>query len=158
MATNFNVSSRLGFKLWGLLPWLPSLADPCLTLAWASQYLNISESFQWPKETNEKTHLKLINILKIWNVGDWQRDILILDMFQKCIIFQRSIVCWTCSYRVSHKSVYTLFLLISQVLEHIQRNFWPLFNSPGNLLHYSHLNFEIWFWISLDNWGQSWHL
>ena len=37
VATNFNVSSRLGFKLWGLLPWLPSLADPCLTLAWASQ-------------------------------------------------------------------------------------------------------------------------
>ena len=37
VATNFNVSSRQGFKLWGLLPWLPSLADPCLTLAWASQ-------------------------------------------------------------------------------------------------------------------------
>ena len=58
---------------------------------------------------------------------------------------------------MSHKSVYTLFLLFSQLLEHIQRNFWPLFNIPGNLLHYSHLNFEIWFWISLDNWGQSWH-
>ena len=38
VATNFNVSSRQGFKLWGLSPWLPSLADPCLTLAWASQY------------------------------------------------------------------------------------------------------------------------
>ena len=37
VATNFSVSSRQGFKLWGLLPWLPSLADPCLTLAWASQ-------------------------------------------------------------------------------------------------------------------------
>ena len=38
MATNFNVSSRQGFKLWGLSPWGPSLADPCLTLAWASQH------------------------------------------------------------------------------------------------------------------------
>ena len=26
VATNFNVSSRQGFKLWGLSPWLPSLA------------------------------------------------------------------------------------------------------------------------------------
>ena len=39
MATNFSVSSWQGFKLWGLSPWLPSLADPCLTLAWASQNL-----------------------------------------------------------------------------------------------------------------------
>ena len=37
VATNFNVSSWQGFKLWGLSPWLPSFADPCLTLAWASQ-------------------------------------------------------------------------------------------------------------------------
>ena len=37
VATNFNVSSCQGLKLWGLSPWLPSLADPCLTLAWASQ-------------------------------------------------------------------------------------------------------------------------
>ena len=37
VTTNFSVSSRQGFKLWGLSPWLPSLADPCLTLAWASQ-------------------------------------------------------------------------------------------------------------------------
>ena len=37
VATNFNVSSRQGFKLWGLSPWVQSLADPCLTLAWASQ-------------------------------------------------------------------------------------------------------------------------
>ena len=32
LTTNFSVSSRQGFKLWGLSPWLPSLADPCLTL------------------------------------------------------------------------------------------------------------------------------
>ena len=31
MATNFSVSSRQGFKLWGLLPWGPSCADPCLS-------------------------------------------------------------------------------------------------------------------------------
>ena len=37
VATNFSVSSRQGFKLWGLSPWQPSLADTCLTLAWASQ-------------------------------------------------------------------------------------------------------------------------
>ena len=37
VVTNFNVSSRQGFKLWGLSPWGPSLAHPCLTLAWASQ-------------------------------------------------------------------------------------------------------------------------
>ena len=37
VATNFSVSSRQGFKLWSLSPWGPSLADPCLTLAWASQ-------------------------------------------------------------------------------------------------------------------------
>ena len=30
-----HVSSRQGFKLWGLSPWQPSLADTCLTLAWA---------------------------------------------------------------------------------------------------------------------------
>ena len=44
VATNFNVSSRQGFKLWGLSPWLPSLADPCLTLAWASQQLSTKPS------------------------------------------------------------------------------------------------------------------
>ena len=29
--------TRQGYKLWGLSPYGPSLADPCLTLAWASQ-------------------------------------------------------------------------------------------------------------------------
>ena len=43
-ATNFNVSSRQEFKLWGLSPWLPSLADPCLTLAWASQKYKVDIS------------------------------------------------------------------------------------------------------------------
>ena len=32
----------------------------------------------------------------------------------------------------SHKSIYTLFLLFSQVLEHIQRNFWAFLDSPGD--------------------------
>ena len=49
------------------------------------------------------------------------------------------------------------FLTFSRVLEHIQRNFWPFYNSPGNLLHDSHKNFENWFRNSLDIWGQSWH-
>ena len=49
------------------------------------------------------------------------------------------------------------FLTFSRVLEHIQRNFWPFFNSPGNLLYDSHKNFENWFRNSWDNWGQSWH-
>ena len=31
------------------------------------------------------------------------------------------------------------------------------FNSPGNFLHDSFKNFENWFRISLDIWGQSWH-
>ena len=31
VATNFNLSSRQDFKLWGLSPWGPSLADACLT-------------------------------------------------------------------------------------------------------------------------------
>ena len=35
-------------------------------------------------------------------------------------------------YRVSQKSDFTLFLLFSRVLQHIQRNFIPFFNSPGN--------------------------
>ena len=60
-------------------------------------------------------------------------------------------------YRVSHIIGPTLFFVISQVLEHLQRNFLPFFNSPGNLLHYSHKNFENWFRNSWDNWGQSWH-
>ena len=34
------------------------------------------------------------------------------------------------------------FFVISQVLEHVQRNFLPFFNCPGNLLHYSYKNFE----------------
>ena len=50
------------------------------------------------------------------------------------------------------------FLLLSRVMEHVQRNFWPFFNSPGNLLYDSHKNFENWFRNSLDNWGQSCHL
>ena len=50
------------------------------------------------------------------------------------------------------------FFVISLVLENLQRNFLPFFNSPGNLLHYSHKNFENWFRNSWDNWGQSWHL
>ena len=37
-------------------------------------------------------------------------------------------------YRVSNKPVFTLFFLFSQVLEQVQRNFWPFFNRPGNLL------------------------
>ena len=45
-------------------------------------------------------------------------------------------------YRVSHIIGPTLFFVISRVLEHLQRNFLPFFNSPGNLLHYSHKNFE----------------
>ena len=60
-------------------------------------------------------------------------------------------------YRVSHNTVSTLFLSFSRVLELVQRNFWPLFNSPWNLLHNSHMNFENWFRNSLDNWHQSWH-
>ena len=60
-------------------------------------------------------------------------------------------------YRVSHNTVSTLFLSFSRVLEPVQRNFWPLFNSPWNLLHNSHKNFENWFRNSLDNWHQSWH-
>ena len=35
-----------------------------------------------------------------------------------------------------------MFLSFSRVLEHTQRNFWPFFNSPGNLLHDRHKNFE----------------
>ena len=50
------------------------------------------------------------------------------------------------------------FFVISRVLEHLQRNFLPFFNSPGNLLHYSHKNFENWFRNSWDNLGQSCHL
>ena len=50
------------------------------------------------------------------------------------------------------------FLSFARVLEHIQRNFWPLFNSPRNLLHFSHKNFENCFRNSWDNWGQSWLL
>ena len=50
------------------------------------------------------------------------------------------------------------FLLLYRVIEHVQRNFWPFFNSPGNLLYDSHKNFENWFRNSLDNWGQSCHL
>ena len=59
-------------------------------------------------------------------------------------------------YRVSHNVGPTLFLSLSWVLEHVQRNFWPLFSNPGNLLHDSHKKFENWFRYSLD-WGQSWH-
>ena len=44
------------------------------------------------------------------------------------------------------------FLSFSRVLEHIQRNYWPFFSSPWNLLHNSHMNFENWFRNSLDNW------
>ena len=60
-------------------------------------------------------------------------------------------------YRVSQNIGPTLFLSFSRVLEPVQRNFWPLINSPGNLLHDSHKNFENWFRNSWDNWHQSWH-
>ena len=59
-------------------------------------------------------------------------------------------------YRVSQNVGPTLFLSFSWVLEHVQRNFWPLFNRP-NLLHDSHKKFENWFRNSWDNWCQSWH-
>ena len=79
--------------------------------------------------------------------GDIHSNVLGIEMqFNFCVF-----------YRVSHKSDFTLFLLISQILEHVQRNFWPLFNSPGNWLHDRHKNFENWFKNSWDNWGQSWH-
>ena len=39
---------------------------------------------------------------------------------------------------------------ILEKLEHVQRNFWPFFNSPGN--------FENWFTNCRDIWSQSWHL
>ena len=54
--------------------------------------------------------------------------------------------------------IHFVFLSFSRVLEHVQRNFWPLINSPGNLLHNSHKNFENWFRNSWHNWHQSWHL
>ena len=44
-------------------------------------------------------------------------------------------------YRVSHKSVYTLFLSFSQVLEHIQRNFWAFLDSPGDEDFKTHLTY-----------------
>ena len=98
---------------------------------------------------------KIVQYLCVWN-SDQKVYLHTFIIPQISVLLQRNHN-WNIFYRVSHKSVYTLFLLFSQLLEHIQRNFWPLFNSPGNLLHYSHLNFKIWFWISLDNWGQSWH-
>ena len=61
------------------------------------------------------------------------------------------------NYRVSQNIGPTFYLSFSRVLEPVQRNFWPLFNSPWNLLHNSHMNFENWFRNSLDNWHQSWH-
>ena len=60
-------------------------------------------------------------------------------------------------YRVSQNIGPTLFLSFSLVLEPVQKNFWPLINSPGNLLHNSHKNFENWFRNSWHNWHQSWH-
>ena len=52
----FNVSSRLGFKLWGLLLWLPSLANPCLTLAWASQ-------FNWILCMHPNSHIEILILM-----------------------------------------------------------------------------------------------
>ena len=79
MATNFNVSSRQGFKLWGLSPWLPSLAHPCLTLAWASQYCRyhvessvideppwLQQHFRRNPETMGKILLKPSKIKEQW--------------------------------------------------------------------------------------------
>ena len=42
-------------------------------------------------------------------------------------------------YRVSSKTVYTVILLFSRVPYHIQKNFWPFFNSPGDEDFKTHL-------------------
>ena len=44
-------------------------------------------------------------------------------------------------YRVSHITGPTLFLLFSQVLEHIQRNFWAFLDSPGDEDFKTHLTY-----------------
>ena len=44
-----------------------------------------------------------------------------------------------CLYRVSSKTVYTVILLFSRVPYHIQKNFWPFFNSPGDEDFKTHL-------------------
>ena len=44
-------------------------------------------------------------------------------------------------YRVSSKTVCTPILLFSRVPEHIQKNFWPFFNSPGDEDFKTHLTF-----------------
>ena len=42
-------------------------------------------------------------------------------------------------YRVSSETVYTLILLFSRLPDHIQKNFWPFFNSPGDEDFKTHL-------------------
>ena len=44
-------------------------------------------------------------------------------------------------YRVSSKTVCTSILLFSWVTEHIQKNFWPFFNSPEDEDFKTHLTF-----------------
>ena len=44
-------------------------------------------------------------------------------------------------YRVSSKTVCTSILFFSRVPEHIQKNFWPFFNSPGDEDFKTHLTF-----------------
>ena len=48
---------------------------------------------------------------------------------------------WYLVYRVSSKTVCTPILLFSRVPEHIQKNFWPFFNSPGDEDFKTHLTF-----------------
>ena len=58
----------------------------------------------------------------------------------KCLQSSHSLRCST--YRVSHKSVFTLFQLFSQVLEHIQWNFSQPLDSPRNFDSETHLTFH----------------
>ena len=95
-----------------------------------------------------------VNVAHLWVRGNqpWST----LDLRVKWQTFETKFLDKTTGCPISKFPL--CFLWFSRVLEHIQRNFWHLFNSPGNLLHDSHKNFENWFRNSWDNWGQSWHL
>ena len=58
-------------------------------------------------------------------------------------------------YRVSSETVYTLILLFSRLPDHIQKNFWPFFNSPGDEDFKTHLTLLQKNWSSYSTWRET---
>ena len=111
----------------------------------------ILNQWSWWRSGNDISHVANLVQCWYWNLscGSWtSHSSSATSGHIKCarfwsrfqMLFCGHLVCVsTSTYTVSSKTVYTVILLFSRVPYHIQKNFWPFFNSPGDEDFKTHL-------------------